>query len=117
MTDEKDQKHWLARPPEKKHWLVRPENIRLMWWIFLGVLAATVLVQAVVPVHDYFGIDGLFGFQAAYGFLSCVAMVLVAKVLGWWLKRPEDYYPHESLFLWTATPDDPERPKYEKIDA
>jgi hypothetical protein len=27
-----------------------------------------------------------------FGFLSCVAMVLVAKVLGWVLKRDENFY-------------------------
>ena len=107
---------WLVRPPEKKHWLVRPENIRRMWLIFLGVLGATVAVQALVEVHDYFVVDGLFGFSAAYGFLTCVAMVIAAKILGWWLKRPDDYYPEEQLFLWTAGPESPEQPDHEKID-
>ena len=32
------------------------------------------------------------GFNAVYGFLSCVAMVLFARVLGWLVKRPDDYY-------------------------
>ena len=106
-----------AAPGSEKHWLVRPENIRLMWRIFLGVLAVTVLAQAVVPIHAYFGVDGIFGFNAVYGFLTCVAMVIFAKILGWWLKRPDDYYPEETLFRWTATPADPERPQYERIDA
>ena len=35
---------------------------------------------------------GLLGFGAAFGFLSCLAMVLVAKALGYVLKRNEDYY-------------------------
>ncbi len=73
-------------------WLYRPENRRKLWWGFAVVLAATVLVQAVVPVHGHFGFDGLFGFNALYGFLSCAAMVVVAKLLGLVLKRPEDYY-------------------------
>ena len=104
-------------PGARSHWLSRPRSVRWLRRAGALLLAGTLLAQIWVHVHDYFGIDGLFGFQAAYGFLSCVAMVLVAKVLGWWLKRPEEYYPHESLFLWTATPEDPERPKYEKIDA
>lgn len=101
-----DDKHWLVRPAPKTHWLVRPENIRRLWWTFAVVLAGTVAVQSVIVVHDYFGADGLFGFSALYGFFSCVAMVLFAKVMGWWLKRPDDYYPEESLFLWTATPEE-----------
>ena len=74
------------------HWLVRPSTIRLLWWVFGAVLAATVLIQLAFKVKGYFGMDGWFGFGAAYGFLACLAMVLVAKGLGYVLKRGEDYY-------------------------
>jgi multicomponent Na+:H+ antiporter subunit D len=42
-------------------------------------------------VHGHFGADGWFGF-GAFGFLSCVAMVVFAKLLGLLVKRPESYY-------------------------
>ena len=74
------------------HWLTRPGTIRLLWIGFSVVLAITVLLQLVIKVKGYFGVDGWFGFGALYGFGCCVAMVLVAKVLGFALKRPEDYY-------------------------
>ena len=86
----------------RKHGLYRPENISKLWRGFLVVLALTVLSQALVEVHPYFGIDGAFGWFAFYGFFGCVAMVIVAKVLGWWLKRADTYYPEEHLFVWTA---------------
>ncbi|MDT8321963.1 MAG: hypothetical protein RQ826_15705, partial [Xanthomonadales bacterium] len=35
---------------------------------------------------------GRMGFGAIYGFLSCLAMVLFAKALGWFLKRDENHY-------------------------
>ena len=38
-------------------------------------------------------VDGWFGFGAVFGFLSCLLMVLFAKALGVFLKRPRDYYP------------------------
>ena len=59
----------------------------------LAVLAATVLAEFAIKIKGYFGIDDWFGFGAVYGFLSCLAMVLVAKALGAVLKRPRDYYP------------------------
>ena len=74
------------------HWLVRPATIRKLWIGFSVVLALTVLAQTVIYVKGYFGFDGWFGFGAVYGFLSCLVMVLVAKLLGFVLKRPEDYY-------------------------
>ncbi|MDX1625841.1 MAG: hypothetical protein R3323_04960 [Wenzhouxiangellaceae bacterium] len=74
------------------HWLVRPTTIRRLWWIFGAILAGTVLAQIFVHVHAYFSVDGWLGFYALYGFLSCVAMVVVAKLMGLVLKRPDDYY-------------------------
>ena len=74
------------------HWLTRPETIRKLWWAFSIVLALTVIVQLAVPVKGYFTIDGWFGFGAIFGFASCLLMVLFAKFLGLFLKRPDDHY-------------------------
>jgi len=74
------------------HWLVRQSTIRLLWIIFAVVLAATVLMDLVIEHHPYFGLDGTFGFGAWFGFVSCVAMVVFAKVLGAVLKRSDSYY-------------------------
>jgi sterol desaturase/sphingolipid hydroxylase (fatty acid hydroxylase superfamily) len=77
---------------QQDHWLARPTTIRLLWRIFIAVLAVLVLAQTVIQVKGYFGVDGWFGFGAVFGFLSCLAMVVFAKLLGYLLKRPEDYY-------------------------
>ena len=82
----------MNEPQQQDHWLARPATIKLLWKIFIAVLVALVLAQALIYVKGYFGIDGWFGFGAVFGFLSCLAMVLVAKALGYALKRPEDYY-------------------------
>ena len=79
-------------PQQDDHWLVRPGSIRLLWRVFWAVLALTVALQIVIKVKGYFGVDGWIGFGAAFGFLSCVAMVVVAKGLGYILKRDDDYY-------------------------
>jgi sterol desaturase/sphingolipid hydroxylase (fatty acid hydroxylase superfamily) len=82
----------MNEPQQSDHWLVRPATIRLLWRVFIAVLAILVLAQAFIYVKGYFYVDGWFGFGAVFGFLSCLAMVLFAKVLGYALKRPEDYY-------------------------
>jgi hypothetical protein len=74
------------------HWLVRPSTIRKLWIGFSVVLALVVLGQTVIYVKGYFGFDAWFGFGAVYGFGSCLLMVLAAKLLGLFLKRPQDYY-------------------------
>ena len=75
-----------------KHWLVRPENIRRLWRVFVAILALTVAAEFFVAHQAYFGIDGYFAFNAWFGFLACAALILFAKGLGAFLKRPDDYY-------------------------
>ncbi|MDU0353008.1 hypothetical protein RS130_02845 [Paraglaciecola aquimarina] len=78
------------------HWLVRPATIRKLWIGTFVVLTIVVLAQTVIYVKGYFGFDAWFGFGAIYGFVSCLVMVLIAKLLGYVLKRPENYYDEPS---------------------
>ena len=77
---------------QSDHWLVRPKTIKRIWQISIVLLTALVLLQLVIKVKGYFVIDGWVGFGAYYGFLSCVAKGIVAKLLGFVLKRDENYY-------------------------
>ena len=74
------------------HWLVRPSTIRKLWIWGIVLLAAIALLDVVLTPHPHFGIDGTFGFYSWYGFITCVAMVVGAKVLGIFLKRKDTYY-------------------------
>ena len=76
----------------KQPWLVRPGTIRLLWVIFLLVLVLTAFASLFTQVHARFGLDGSFAFYAWYGFLTCIGMVLVAKLLGRLLHRKDNYY-------------------------
>lgn len=95
----------MQQDQREKHWLERPATIRKLWWGFSAVLAATVLAQLAIYIKGYFGVDGWFGFGAAYGFVSCLLMVLVAKVLGFVLKRPADYYSRDEAAGGERDPD------------
>ncbi|MCX2980631.1 hypothetical protein EYC98_07045 [Halieaceae bacterium IMCC14734] len=77
---------------DSQDFLSRPQTIRRLWWGFSIVLALTVAAQLVIYVKGYFVVDGWFGFGAVYGFLSCLLMVLAAKALGYFLKKPADFY-------------------------
>ena len=82
----------MSNHSDQDHWLVRPSTIRLLWRLLIGVLVVLVALQLVIKIKGYFLVDGWFGFGAAFGFFSCLVMVLAAKGLGVFLKRPEDYY-------------------------
>lgn len=74
------------------HWLRRPETIRKLWRWGISVLIAIALLDLLIIPHPYFDIDGTFGFYSWYGLLTCVAMVIIAKLLGIFLKQGDDYY-------------------------
>ncbi len=82
---------------QEQHWLVRPKTIRGMWIAGSILLAMTVALQLLIPIKGYFGPDGWFGFGALFGFGACLLMVVFAKLLGFLLKRPEDYYDGDEL--------------------
>ena len=75
-----------------EHWLDNPDNVRKLWRGFLMVLALTVLAGAFVDLHPHFEIERWFGFNAGYGFLTCLLMIVGAKALALVLKKPDTYY-------------------------
>lgn len=75
-----------------KHWLDDPLNIKRLWRGFLVVLVLTVAAGFFTDLHPHFEIEKWPGFNAAYGFLSCLLMIVVAKLVGILLKRPDTYY-------------------------
>lgn len=82
----------MKNPANKSHWLDQPKNIQRLWRGFLVVLLLTVLAEFVVHLHPAFEVEGLFGFHAAFGLITCALMILVAKALALLLKRPDAYY-------------------------
>lgn len=67
---------------------------RTLRWIMFGVLALLVILDVIIPAsYERLPWDGIGGFGAVYGFVSCVLIVVVSKALGYaLLYRREDYY-------------------------
>jgi hypothetical protein len=43
--------------------------------------------------HPHFFWDLIPGFNAVFGFISCILIIVISKALGhYWLARSEDYY-------------------------
>jgi hypothetical protein len=74
------------------HWLVRRGTIRILWGVFIAVLALTVLAGGLVHREPHFAIEALFAFDAWFGFAACAALIFGAKAIGLLLKRRDDYY-------------------------
>jgi len=73
-------------------WMV--QNRRTLRRIMYGVLALLVVLDILIPTgYGRFPWEGIGGFGAFYGFVSCVLIIVVSKALGYaLLYRPEDYY-------------------------
>ncbi|MDH3694588.1 MAG: hypothetical protein OER96_08475 [Gammaproteobacteria bacterium] len=79
-----------------QHWLVQPKNISRLRVVFAVVLVLCVAAGFLVHQHVYFGVDGIFGFYAWFGLITCLLMIVVAKVIGIMIKRPDNYYDQQS---------------------
>ncbi len=77
---------------DSRHWLYRPQNHSRLWKWGALLLLLSVVAEIFVDVHPGFGFADWFGFNAVFGFVSCLGMVVFSKWLGGRIKRPQDYY-------------------------
>lgn len=66
-------------------------RIQIAAAVILGLL---VLAGTLVEHHPYFGLDGVFAFNALLGFCSVAIMVVVARAFGTIVKREDDSNEH-----------------------
>jgi hypothetical protein len=79
-------------PFEKRYWLDDRRNVDRLVHAFYVVCAVLIVIDVFVPKHGPFIIEHVFGFYGWFGFIACVALVLIAKQLRRVVMRPEDYY-------------------------
>ncbi|MBC7195697.1 MAG: hypothetical protein H5U39_00375 [Deferribacterales bacterium] len=71
----------------------KKENIKILKILFYIALIVLALLDLFVIKHPHYGWENLFGSYGIYGFLSCVLIIVVSKMLGkFFLQKPEDYY-------------------------
>ena len=81
---------------KNKEWLYRDSSKKLLWMLLIAICAASVIAEFFVHRHSHFKVDGTLFFYAMLGFGSCVIMIILAKLLGFFLKAPPDYYDDDS---------------------
>jgi hypothetical protein len=79
-------------PRERQYWLDDHRNVDRLVHAFYVVCGLLILIDVFVPKHGPFAIEHVFGFYGWFGFIACVALVLIAKQLRRVVMRPEDYY-------------------------
>ena len=69
----------------KEHW---PRSVRRL--LFISLLFAGLLAGIEVWLSEH--MTKIVGFYAGVGFLSCVALIVVALLIGKIIKRKDNYY-------------------------
>lgn len=69
-----------------------PRNVKRLLMAFFTVLAVLVIADFFVDKHGDFSWENFPAFFAAYGFVSYVTLIYVAKGLRLLVKRDEDHY-------------------------
>ena len=77
-------------PRQDKSWVER--NVPLLFRALFGVCLALLAAELFYQHHPHFGIDGLPGFYAVFGFVAFVFIVFAGKGLRRLIMRNEDYY-------------------------
>lgn len=70
----------------------KPENVKRFLLFFYAVLVLLLIIDFFIPKHADFPWEGATNFFALYGFVSCVLLIFIAKLLRIVIKRDEDYY-------------------------
>lgn len=65
------------------------QRIRKYFYIALVLLLA---IDLFIPKHGHFTWEEVPFFFAVYGFIGCVSLIFIAKVLRLLVKRKENYY-------------------------
>ncbi|MBU3069158.1 hypothetical protein KOI40_04950 [Aestuariicella sp. G3-2] len=73
----------------------KPANVKRVLRVFYACCALLLIMDVVIHRHVVHPWETLIGFYPLYGFLGCVVLVLLAKVMRKVLMRDEDFYDHQ----------------------
>ena len=69
-----------------------PKNVKRLLVVFFASLVVLLIVDFFIHKHPDFSWEGTPNFFAAYGYVSCVLLIFIARIIRPMIKRDEDYY-------------------------
>ncbi|WP_395341564.1 hypothetical protein PN836_019555 [Ningiella sp. W23] len=81
-----------APKDEKPSFFDKPNNVKRILYVFYAVCVLLVALDFVVHRHIYLYFEEIPAFYAIYGFVACVVLVVLAKLMRILLMREENYY-------------------------
>ncbi len=80
------------KPNGKPYFFDQPKNVKLVIRGLLVLCGLLIILDAIIHRHHDHPWERIFAFYPMYGFVSCVALVLLAKELRKVVMRSENYY-------------------------
>lgn len=77
---------------KKSYFFDKPENVERFLKVIYVICGLLFLLDFIVHRHVVHSWEQIPGFYALYGFIACVLLVLIAKLMRRVLMRKEDYY-------------------------
>ncbi len=77
---------------KKNYFFDKPRNVAIVLYSLYFSCALLLLLDFIIHRHTLHPWEGLLGFYAVYGFVGCVALVLVSTWMRSVLMREEEYY-------------------------
>jgi len=82
----------MSEQDQKQYLFDKPQNVSRLLKGFYAICILLVIADFVVHRHISLDWEKIPAFYALYGFIACVILVVIAKVIRKYLMRKEDYY-------------------------
>lgn len=83
---------YLYSQKKELNFFDKPKNVDNFLKVFYFSLFVLLGADFFIHKHDHIAIGNAYEFYAFYGFVSCVMLIFIAKVLRIIIKRDEKYY-------------------------
>ncbi len=87
-----NEKHNTSASQEAPSFFDKPKNVNIILYSFYIICALLVGFDFIVHRHIYVSFEEIPAFYAIYGFVACVVLVVLAKLMRLVLMRKETYY-------------------------
>ena len=82
----------MSENKDKKHIFDDPKNVDLLLKGFYVSCVLLVIADFIIHRHTTIDLEKIPAFYAIYGFVACVLLVILAKVMRKAVMREENYY-------------------------
>ncbi|MBL4903850.1 MAG: hypothetical protein JKY62_14530 [Desulfocapsa sp.] len=70
----------------------QPKTKKMLWRLLWAICILSLLLEFFIQRKVHFPQEDFFGFYGLLGFIACSCSILLAKLVGFFLKKGEDYY-------------------------